>query len=171
MSLRSCIRRFFTWLGTLVLIALVAPAVPKPESEPDGSLVVLQRLRSGPYSYSYESHFKKGFDKVIRNASAWQSIWHNVCADICGADPLTNLNFDKQYVLVSALDTKPTGGFSIILSAAQRTTAGFVIDVVESFPSAGCVLTMAESRAIDIAIITKTKEPIVFHHLRVETAC
>jgi hypothetical protein len=133
--------------------------------------VVLQRLRSEPYSYSYESRFKKGFDTVIRNAAQWKAIWHNVCADVCGADPMANSDFDKQYVLVSALGVKPTGGFSIIVSTAHWTDQGLEIDVVEQFPSAQCVLTMAESRAIDIATIVKTKRPILFRHRRVEQVC
>lgn len=94
-----------------------------------------------------------------------------MCADVCGADPMANVDFDKQYVLVSALGVKPTGGFSIMLSTAQWTAQGLEIDVVEQFPSAQCVLTMAESRAIDIATIVRTDRPILFRHRRVETMC
>ena len=171
MRSRSQPWRFFQWLRFLGFAASVALSTPSPAlSEHDPPPTMLQRLRSEPYSYSYESRFKKGFDKVIRNAAQWKAIWRNVCADVCGADPMAHLDFDKQFVLVSALGARPTG-VSIILSAAHWTSQGLEIEVVVEFPSSHCVLTMAENRAIDLAIIERTDRPILFRHRRVETVC
>ena len=171
MQLQSQSGLFFQWLRFSGFVASVALSVASPAlSEHDPPPVGLQRLRAEPYSYSYASRFKKGFDKVIRNAAQWERIWQKTCADVCGADPIANVDFDKQVVLVSALGDRPTG-VSIILSAAHWTSQGLEIDVVEEFPSAQCVLTMAENRAIDIAIIERTDRPILFRHRRVETTC
>jgi hypothetical protein len=172
MQSRSQPWRSFQWRWLLGLVACVALSTPSPAlSEHDPPPVVLQRLRSEPYSYSYESRFKKGFDTVIRNAVQWKTIWQKTCADVCGADSMANVDFDKQVVLVSALGVRPTGGFSIILSAAHWTSQGLEIDVVEQFPSAQCVLTMADSSAIDVATIVRTDRPILFRRRRVETMC
>jgi hypothetical protein len=77
----------------------------------------------------------------------------------------------RQKVIVSALGQRNTGGFGILLESAHVRTGRVEIVVREIVPASSCVLTMATSQPVDVAIIPGTHKQIVFRHYSTVTDC
>src|SRR5882724_6428469 len=64
--------------------------------------VSLNRLRPDPYSFSFYSGLRKKTDRVVETRSAWNALWRRICSS-CDVDPLKDMDFRRQSVIVSAL--------------------------------------------------------------------
>lgn len=140
------------------------------ETPPQDASVSLNRLRPDPYAFSFYSDLRKKMDRVVETRSEWNALWRRIC-NSCEADPLKDLDFRRQKVIVSALGQRNTGGFGILLESAHVRTGRVEIVVREIAPASSCVLTMATSQPVDVAIIPRTDKRIVFRHYFTVTDC
>src|SRR5689334_6425417 len=105
------------WLFALIGVGTLA-ACQTPLATPEpllGASVDLHRVRAESYSFAYYTGMRRNTDRVVETRSEWSALRKR----ICGAceDPLGELDFRRQRVIVSALGQRNSGGFSILLES------------------------------------------------------
>ena len=164
--------KFVRWAGSIVLAGLVAAGCRKvttegtaPDAEPvslsQGSLPVT-RLRAEPYSFAYSSGFHDSALVVVRDAVEWRSAWTRVHDNHSEPPPLPAVDFSSEMVIVAALGTKASGGFSIYVDSAYQRDEGIEVVVRRASPGARCGVTAALTQPVDVARIPASADLVTF---------
>ena len=160
------------WAASVALAGLAASGCRKvttegtaPDAEPvslsQGSLPVT-RLRAEPYSFAYSSGFHDSALVVVRDAVEWRAAWTRLHGIHAEPPPLPTADFSSEMLIVAALGTKATGGFSIFVDSAYRREEGVEVVVRRVSPGARCGVTAALSQPVDIARIPASSDLVTF---------
>jgi hypothetical protein len=105
---------------------------------------------------------------VVRDAEHWAAVWPQI-----SSDPLPAVDFATSIVLVAAMGTQPTGGFSIQFGSAiiPGGTSTLEINIAELTPGADCVVTQATTRPTVVALIPRRPETIEFSNASYDRSC
>ena len=108
---------------------------------------------------------------VIRDATAWSSMWQRAYAHRGSVPPTPAVDFQREVVIFAALGERGTGGYTIQIDSARA--AGDAVDVFVSRTSPGpkCGATMAVTAPFAAAAMTATRKTIRFVERAVVTAC
>jgi hypothetical protein len=91
---------------------------------------------------------------VIRDSAAWQAFWAQAHAQVEPAPPVPAVSFADSMLLVAALGTRSSGGYSVrIDSVARGTTLRVFVTAVS--PGPGCVTTMAIAWPVQVARVAR----------------
>jgi hypothetical protein len=105
---------------------------------------------------------------VVRDAAQWATVWPNI-----SQDPLPTVDFTTSIVIVVAMGTQPTGGFSTgFYNSAQIGRDGSVlaIEIRETTPG-DCIVTQATTRPAAVAVIPRRPETIQYYDVPVVRSC
>src|SRR6476646_3051450 len=113
-------------------------------TQPVGTPLQLVRLRAEPYSFAFYSGFDTPTRVVVRDAVTWQAVWHQIYLRISPVPPVPAIDFSRQMVVVAALGSRSTGGYSILLDGAtEAANDGIAVTVNSSSPGSNCIVTEA----------------------------
>jgi hypothetical protein len=89
------------------------------------------------------SGIREAKQDVIKDRAAWEKLWaeHNV--NTLSAAPLPEVDFSKELVVVAALGTKRTGGYSVEIVRAERKARKIKISVAQRSPPPGALTIQA----------------------------
>jgi hypothetical protein len=125
----------------------------------DGPLPVT-RLRAEPYSFAYNSGLAESARLVVRDPAAWQQVWSMLGNSASPAAP--PVDFAAEMVVVAALGTRPTGGYSIFVDSAYRRADHIEVVVRKVAPGSSCGTTQALTQPADVARIPASSLPVRF---------
>ena len=125
----------------------------------------------GSRAFSYTSGFDVAFDQVIRDQRQWKLLWSTANEHTIPSSELPGVSFDSEYVLVSAMGTQPSGGYSVSIVSAEQHTDYIEILVRDSVPGNGCTVITMITHPADFARLPKTLLPIRFRHERFVRSC
>jgi len=115
---------------------------------------------------AYYSGFGEQTRRVVTNQSeweaAWRQLWHNV-RPIPDAPPV---DFDREIVLLAAMGSRGTGGYTIHVEDAAVNGDHVTVRVIETSPGRGCGTTQAVTAPADVVKLTRTPLPIRFETVR-----
>jgi hypothetical protein len=155
-----------------VLISLALGCTGQPSVSPDitGGLEV-RRLRQDPYSFAYSSGLNDSTRAVVRDAAAWATIWGAIHRH-SSLPPLPAVDFTRDMVVVVALGTRPSGGYSIYVDSAHAVANGGTEVVVHKVNlGAGCGATAALTQPVDIALLPRRDGQVTFRDRTTAPPC
>jgi hypothetical protein len=137
--------------GIAVLTLGVACTSADITTQPIGPSIPMVRLRADPYSFTSSSGLDKPARIVVRDDATWRTLWSQI--NLGGAPvPLPAIDFSREMIVVVALGSRSTGGYSILLEdASAGANDGTAITVRSMSPGPGCGVTLAFTQPVDIA--------------------
>lgn len=142
----------FVRIVSVCVVTLTAGCGGSELTQPPGASLPIVRLRSEPYSFAFYSGLDKPARLVVRDPVTWQAIWNQIYLRQSPVPPLPQIDFSRDMILVAALGSRGTGGFSILLGeASEAANDGVAVIVNSSSPGSNCVVTEAFTQPVDIA--------------------
>jgi hypothetical protein len=69
--------------------------------------------------------------------------------------PLPGIDFTQEMIVASALGTRTSGGYDVLLTQASEDSGRVRIGVLETSPGASCVVTLALTQPIDLGRVPR----------------
>lgn len=159
MSLRA-----ITSLAALLVVACRPSDAPTSafSNDPHAAPIPLTRFSSDSTAFAQYSGVMQAENLVIRDAAAWSDLWQQIHATVTPMPPVPAVDFSQEMVVASALGSKSSGGYNVLLTDAARDTSGVVVAVQVTSPGAHCAVTQALTQPIDIARLVKTDGAVRF---------
>ena len=136
-----------------------------------GTPLPVTRLRAEPYSFAYFSGMDDSTRLVVRDADQWQQAWNAIGRGSSPAEPLPPVNFAQEMVIVAALGSRSSGGFSIYVDSAYQHVDHVEVVVRKVSPGAGCLTIAAFTQPVDIARLPATTLPVRFRERGIVHSC
>jgi hypothetical protein len=100
---------------------------------------------------------------AIRSQSEWQKLWRQHTSTSTASAPLPVVDFDKEIVAAVFLGERPTGGYTVEISAAEVAGSLLTVFVKETSPNPGAIVTQGFTQPFHIVRIeAATVETISF---------
>lgn len=152
--------RLCSSLFVLTLLGVCGCGRPTgPDSTPVP--VPLVRLRSEPFSFLSNSGFIEPQRLVVRDAVAWQGVWETAWRSRSEIPPLPEVDFTREMVVVAALGSRPSGGFSILVDSAAERPGALTVSIRTISPG-NCIVTLAVTQPLDMARLPRRGGAVFF---------
>ena len=153
-------------LATTLLCLFAAACAEAPLLDPglaEGALpgepVTLTRVEPGP---SPHSGFSEPARIVVTSQAQWEAVWRKITGSATPATPPPAVDFRREVVLVAAMGGRHTGGYTVRVEEAAADARQVSVRIVETSPSARCVVTQAFTAPVDVVKMTRTSLPVRF---------
>lgn len=108
---------------------------------------------------------------VIRSQEEWAAAWARIQGPQAASLPLPPVDFSREMVVVGAMGTRPTGGFSILVEEAYDRGDAIVVRFRATEPGARCVVTTGLTSPADAARLPRHDRAVVFEEILVTRDC
>jgi hypothetical protein len=88
--------------------------------------------------------------ELVRDEAAWARVWDLVYAGVTPRPAREAVDFSRQTLIVVAAGTRPTGGFAVAVRAVSARGDTLQVEVLESCPAPGAMVTAALTRPVTI---------------------
>jgi hypothetical protein len=85
---------------------------------------------------------------VIRDPATWAHFWSEL-----GAGVRPDVDFRNDLVIAVAAGERPSGGHDIEVRQVGRAGGQLRIEVLETYPSTGCMTTAALTQPVDVVMV------------------
>jgi hypothetical protein len=117
--------------------------------------------------------------KAIGTSEEWKRFWAEIESHSSAGDDNTSAisdapgpDFSRYTVLVVALGTRPSGGYSVAFHSVRESESQIDAIVYELRPRGkNCTVTAAISFPVAFALIARTDKPVHFNIERADIAC
>jgi len=141
----------FVRVISIAAVAVNAGCAASDFTQPLGPDLSIVRLRAEPYSFTYSSGFDQPARLVVRDAATWQVVWNKIYLRELPVPALPAIDFSRDMIVVAALGSRSSGGYSILLDGAAEGPDGIAIAVNSISPGPGCGVSTAFTQPVDIA--------------------
>jgi PrcB C-terminal len=100
---------------------------------------------------------------VIRDPAAWDHAWATAWANHSPVPPLPPVDFDTEMVVLAALGSRPSGGYTIEIERVTSEAAGAAVRVLATSPAADCFVTQALTQPVIMLRTAAIRGAIRFH--------
>ncbi len=153
-----------TLLAGLVILTATAcgtqSSVPTDQrvNIPDDAVVLtMEPLFTVPHSGIEESR-----RLVIREEDEWNALWGDVMINLAPKPEAPAVDFDRFMVIVAAMGTRSTGGYTISIVEVRAMEVQLLAVVREVSPGSGCFVTDALSAPVTAVRVPRSDEPVSF---------
>ena len=103
---------------------------------------------------------------VIRDQSEWKDLWQQHASIRANQTPPPAIDFRDRIVVAVFLGDKPTGGYEIFITRAERTNDVITVLFIEKEPRPGSITTQAFTQPFHIVQLAIAHgEKVVFRRL------
>lgn len=100
---------------------------------------------------------------VVRTQTEWDSLWHRHYSGANNRPPFPRIDFDRDWVVGIFLGTKPTGGYDVVITRAERRDSYLYVFYREKSPPSNAMVTQALTQPFDIVRVARDGNPeIIF---------
>jgi hypothetical protein len=145
-------------LAALCLAAGCTGAAPIPGSD---AAPVMSRIDSTQVLLRTGQGLGDPMRAVLRDSEAWEQFWSQAHSLLEPAPAPPSVNFADSMLLVAALGTRSTGGFSVAIDSVSRGSALRVF-VTSIAPGPRCVSTMAISWPVQVVRVARFDGSVEF---------
>jgi len=142
------------------------------QQKPDTFLVEYQAFRPSLYFGPHSMGPKTALFTAIQSEQQWRELWSRIDMD---RHRPQHIDFTRKTLLVAALGTKPTGGYSVSINSVVESATRITVNVIALRPkNCGSVLsgvTLTATSPIAFVLIPKTVKPVEFSTREAEDAC
>ena len=108
---------------------------------------------------------------VLRTPAEWTTLWNRIVANHSPKPPAPEIDFSKEMLIVAAMGTRSTGGYSIEIDAVDRDSSSITVSVRTHSPGKTCGTTAALTAPVAIVRIPRSPLPVQFVEEHVITDC
>lgn len=84
--------------------------------------------------------------RILRNQGEFQAFWQELFAGQTPPPPIPPVAFPDKMVIAVVDTVRPTGGYTIAITAVQPTDQGVFFNVVQTSPGSSCAVTQAPTQ-------------------------
>jgi hypothetical protein len=152
------------FIGIIVIAVGISGCTGESPSSPTPGVVVpLTRFTTEPSSFLYFSGLNIPARLVVDDQSTWRAVWSDMYGRVSEVPPVPDIDFSKEEILVAALGTRGSSGYSIVFQGASGNDSGGVDVIVQSgSPGKGCAALTVLTQPVDIARIPRVSGAIHF---------
>lgn len=163
-------------LVILVAALLAGACGDTPTARQDPPLEALagnpvQLARFTEYFPAYNSGFGQQTRLVVGSQAEWQAAWTRLWKNHAPVPPPPAVDFANEVVLLAAMGSRSSGGFTIRVQDAAARTDHVAVRVIETSPGGGCVVTGALSEPVDVVRLPRTALPVRWETVRAVHEC
>ena len=107
--------------------------------------------------------FEAKEQKVITTKEGLTDVWTKAYGNYLKKDPVPEVDFSKNVVLLVAMGEKNAGGYTIKINKVVGSKLNTVVSILETNPGKNCNLTTAMTYPFQIVQIEKQAKEIVFN--------
>ena len=153
-------------VASLLALTLLA-ACPSRNVNPDVGIPddagdLATRRETAPAAFAVYSGFSDSTRVAVRTMSQWREVWARIAGNASPAPDAPEIDFATEMVLVAAMGTKPTGGWSVRIDRVARRGNTVWAEVTSQQPGTGCVSIAALTAPVDVVIVQRTDGKVVF---------
>lgn len=114
---------------------------------------------------------------VVNSREKWQEVWQELEPRTsrqqgqASPNPLPDVDFRKSVLIIAAMGSRRTGGYSVAISSVVETPWRIVVTVAEQSPGPKCATTQAVTHPIAIVTTAQTQKPFEFEFVRTTQQC
>ncbi len=105
--------------------------------------------------------YPKG-QQIITTQTGWQAYWHAVHASLPAIPPILSVDFTSGNVIALSSGPEATNGYTLEVTGVSVSSAGSVVDAIESIPSITCKVADTPTNRYYIAETAKLPQPVTF---------
>jgi hypothetical protein len=120
------------------------------------------RRETAPAAFAINSGYGDSARVVVRNQSQWREVWARIAGNASPAPEPPEIDFSTEMVLVAAMGTRPSGGWSIRIDRVARRANTVWVAVTLQQPGAGCLSTAALTAPVDVVVIQRMDGKVVW---------
>jgi hypothetical protein len=139
--------------------------------EPEGEVIPITRLRAEPYTFTYNSGLTDSARIVVQDANTWAATWTAIWRRHSPEPALPNIDFSREMLVVAALATRSSGGYSIFVDSAYQRTDHIEVVIRKVSPGSRCGVTTALTEPVDIARLPRSSQPVRYREQSVVRDC
>jgi len=109
--------------------------------------------------------------RVIDSAADWETTWRRIFQDQQPAPSVPAIDFGSDLVVLAAMGTQSSGGFSITIEGVYRTADRLFVVVRESSPGENCLSTAALTAPVAAVRVQRTGLPVDFIERKATKSC
>ena len=121
--------------------------------------------------YRYSSGYPDSARLVVKTADEWSKVWSRIVSNHGPTPPVPEIDFSREMLLVAAMGTRPTGGYSIEIEAVDRDSASITAGVRKRSPGKNCGTISALTAPVAIVRIPRSEKPVRFVEETIATNC
>jgi hypothetical protein len=154
---------FFGPAGTLALVILMSCNACAQVG--DSALAVPRGAAPVPFDQIVFERFS-GIDAhrrlVVQDAESWSRLWRQIAGNRTPQPPPPTADFSRDMLVVAAMGTRATGGYTISVAGVYRDQSRLFVVVREVSPSSDCMLIQAITAPVAVARVPRSVEPATF---------
>jgi hypothetical protein len=160
------------WMLSGLLLAGCGESGPTGtlEARNDGSQLRLEMRAAFPGPV-YSSGMDASSRRVVRTEAQWQALWTLVVRGHQPVPAVPAVDFSREMVVVAAMGSRPTGGYSITVDSVTAGADAIHAYVTERSPGRGCLTTQAFTAPVDAVAIPADGRAVRFHQTTIVHGC
>jgi hypothetical protein len=99
---------------------------------------------------------------VVRDQAAWAQAWIRLIGPFEPKQPVPAIDFERDMLVVAAMGSRPTGGYSVRIDGVYRAGDRLYVVVEESSPDAGCLTTQAFTAPVTAVRLARSDLAVAF---------
>jgi len=107
--------------------------------------------------------------EVIRSEEAWRELWARVFSGVTPTPPRPTIDFSREMLIVVALGERRSGGFGIAVQRVSPRADGLEIEVLESCPAPGAMVSMGLTQPLEVVRLEKQPQAPSFLQVKSPT--
>lgn len=129
---------------------------------PIGAVALDVRELAAPLAQYHYSGYEERQRLVIRDAASMAQFWATLTAGVSPQPPVPAVDFSTEMVIVAAMGSRPSGGYSIHVDQVYERDGRVTAVVREVSPSASCVVTAALTTPVAAVRIPRRPGDVTF---------
>lgn len=117
------------------------------------------------------SDYKKTQNIIIRTEEEMDLNWSRMFGKYPRKPPIPMIDFKKKQLLLVAAGEQPNGGYTIKVSAIEKSTKGILVTIENAKPEKSCNNTSVLTYPFQLIEMTKTEKEITFARVSKIKAC
>lgn len=139
--------------------------------QPEGEVIPITRLRAEPYTFTHHSGLADSARIVVRDANTWAATWTAIWRRHSPEPALPSIDFSQEMLVVAALGTRSSGGYSIYVDSAYQRSDHIEVVIRKVSPGSRCIVTAALTEPVDIARLPRSSQSVRYRERSVVHNC
>jgi hypothetical protein len=108
---------------------------------------------------------------VVGDAATWANVWEQIVGTLRPVPPVPAIDFPSKLVIVAAMGTRATGGYSIDVEDVSLMADDASISIKEESPGSGCIVTEALTAPVAVVVVPRFAGQASFLEHASQRAC
>jgi hypothetical protein len=164
--------------GLAVVITAVTACTSRPDSIPSLDSTALSTTPAGDSLLpirkllnEYSTAITDSMRTVLTDSASWANLYARIYANHGRPPSVETVDFTREMVVLVALGTRSSGGYSISIDSARTTATSLRVFVHSISPGSTCGATAALTQPVHAVALSRTALPVEFVEHASKTDC